>query len=199
VSLPYWLPETTFQRLATTGKEIRAGGWTGRWEIWEAALKVLERHPIVGVGVGAFKVVVDRELPSGFPHQASAHNAYLNTAVELGVIGALLFVAILAWAGFYAITAPSGQRLLWIVTLATSALAAIALHTDTHKLLWFIVALLSSQCIAVAGHRVRTESRHMAALRRPQTYLLVAGRSARLARCRKLGSWIGTPPGGTGK
>jgi O-antigen ligase len=66
--------------------------------VWKAALQVIERHPIIGVGTGsADSVLVQQYLADGYTGVAkehlNTHNQYLQTTVILGVIGLLSLLA----------------------------------------------------------------------------------------------------------
>lgn len=69
----------------------------GRIKLWKAALKMIEDHPIRGVGNGNFSLNYDSyclkypelyaEGHNGFP----THNSYLKICSELGAIGVIVF------------------------------------------------------------------------------------------------------------
>lgn len=61
---------------------------SGRWEIWQRLLGVWAEHPLVGIGYRTVEV-----LPGSGGQ--TAHNVYLSVLVETGIVGALLFVALL--------------------------------------------------------------------------------------------------------
>ena len=68
--------------------------------VWRAALKVIERHPVIGVGTGdADTVLVKQYVDDGYSGVASehlnTHNQYLQTTVVLGVIGLFYLLACL--------------------------------------------------------------------------------------------------------
>jgi len=63
----------------------------GRLEIWQASLKSLAKHPLLGVGLGNYVVVLDEKV-SSVKKGASAHNLYLDFASEIGLFGALFLV-----------------------------------------------------------------------------------------------------------
>lgn len=68
-----------------------------RWEIWDAALRVWQAHPLLGAGVNAFEPAY-RELGIAFdparfdnsmPHP---HNIYLQFLAENGLVGLAVFL-----------------------------------------------------------------------------------------------------------
>src|SRR3954470_7546153 len=62
-----------------------------RQEIWQFALSAWQQHPWLGVGVDNFAQVIDPSRRGVYPH---AHNLYLNTIVERGIVGALPLFAV---------------------------------------------------------------------------------------------------------
>jgi O-antigen ligase len=62
-------------------------GATGREAAWAQALQVFEKHPLLGVGY--------RHHEDYITAASSAHQAYLATAADMGVIGLLLYLAFL--------------------------------------------------------------------------------------------------------
>jgi len=66
----------------------------GRILIWESTLASIKKHPLEGVGIGNYPVVL-REDISAAKAGASAHNLYLNVFAEIGLFGFILFVWIL--------------------------------------------------------------------------------------------------------
>jgi O-antigen ligase len=79
------------------------GGTSGRSDIWHAAEKVFEAHPIVGVGLQNFDIVEPKlELSIGPVSRVQyisetplfAHNTYLQLLAENGIIGLSIFLVI---------------------------------------------------------------------------------------------------------
>jgi len=67
----------------------------GRKEIWyDSAISVM-RHPVTGVGIGNFPLALGEKV-ANTKIGASAHNIYLDVAVEMGIFGFLAF-AYLVW------------------------------------------------------------------------------------------------------
>lgn len=60
-----------------------------RIEIWKDSIKSIIKHPLLGVGIGNFPVVVGEDLARA-KAGSSAHNLYLHIAAEMG-IPALIF------------------------------------------------------------------------------------------------------------
>ena len=86
------------------------GNGTGRTDIWTVAWRMVEDHPVNGVGVGNFQTSSIHYLLSPGAIQRDefivdrpqiTHNSYLNVLAELGIVGGVLFGGILT-AGFLA-------------------------------------------------------------------------------------------------
>lgn len=74
---------------------------TGRTDLWEMVLLDVARHPVQGIGFGAFWLNVGS--PSQYIIDAvnwiplQAHNGYIDLLNELGGVGFGLFIAFLLW------------------------------------------------------------------------------------------------------
>jgi probable O-glycosylation ligase (exosortase A-associated) len=90
-----FLPAGYLDRLNTiTDIEAdRTGSAVGRWTDYQLALQLIARNPVLGVGMGQDILALDQIRSQ--PTWRSVHNAYLEYAVDLGVPGLLLFVALL--------------------------------------------------------------------------------------------------------
>lgn len=66
--------------------------WSGRMEVWQAALACFARHPIMGAGPGSFRNV----LLSGGHRAFHAHNMLFQVLAEWGIAGAVVFVGFVA-------------------------------------------------------------------------------------------------------
>lgn len=63
--------------------------------LWVFGLKQMIKHPIMGIGLGQFKPTVAREHGLGGQVSAIAHNTYIEYGAELGILGLILFLAII--------------------------------------------------------------------------------------------------------
>jgi len=73
-----------------------------RFADWSNALSLMAHAPAGGVGAGAFESAFNAWSPQGRRYSAYAHNALLQTGVELGLVGLLalltLYVGLVVWA-----------------------------------------------------------------------------------------------------
>jgi O-antigen ligase len=93
------------------------GSGTGRTDIWTVAWRMIEAHPVRGVGVGNFQTASIHYLlqPGAIlrdefivDRPQVTHNSYLNVLAELGYPGLVLFAVVLV-AGFGAAWRAAGE------------------------------------------------------------------------------------------
>lgn len=82
----------TFKRISSIADMTEISN-KSRMDIWKRSLESIMRHPLFGVGIGNFPVVLGEEI-SASRRGASAHNLYLDIAAEMGVF-ALVIVLII--------------------------------------------------------------------------------------------------------
>jgi len=67
---------------------------TGRVSMWKTAVDIFMAHPLIGSGAGSFPVVYNDLCVPGQPHCQGgapyAHNQYIQTLAETGILGFLL-------------------------------------------------------------------------------------------------------------
>jgi O-antigen ligase len=98
---------------AATQRVTQVDGGTGRTDIWRVGGRMVQAHPIRGVGAGNFRwTSVHYTLKPGavrydyfIDHPKVAHNTYLQELAELGIVGFALFLTIILFAVFSGIKA----------------------------------------------------------------------------------------------
>jgi O-antigen ligase len=66
--------------------------------MWKAGLRIWRDHPWLGSGAASYNVLFDQYRPRGFLDEPIwAHNDYLNTLSDCGVVGFALWVAAGGW------------------------------------------------------------------------------------------------------
>jgi hypothetical protein len=113
---PLWVPDYLKERVMGTRVENAAPDDVAlenssrmRVHTWRALFKVVEEHPLDGVGfAGLIYVLPETGEELGVDVKESAHNTYLRFVSEMGVVGLGLFLALLwrCWS-----LARLGQRL----------------------------------------------------------------------------------------
>ncbi len=94
---------------------FQSGGNTSveqRFEIWKGAGQIVLHHPVTGLGPDAFALVYPQYQSAKWvaglgPNYLvnGAHDIFMNYVADQGFIGALIFIALLAFAGFRSIGA----------------------------------------------------------------------------------------------
>jgi O-antigen ligase len=128
---------------------------TGRTHFWSVTLEVIKAYPIVGSGLGSFGVIYTRyDSRNGFYRLEQAHNDYLQTLADGGILGGILglaFLIILFGKGFARRETDDKFRR----GVATGALAGcfavlihsffdFTLHTTSNALLFLVLAALAT-------------------------------------------------------
>ena len=127
------VPQSSFQRLGTMGASIAEADLHGRVDIWGAGIRALSEHPVLGIGSGTFRTGVE----SG----KVAHNSFISVLVEVGMIGFVLFAAILAFAVYEAMHQQRWDSIFWLTVLLVWALG-LSVHTwEQEKITWLFLGL----------------------------------------------------------
>ena len=159
---------TTAQRDRVTDVENSSG----RSDLWNVGLRMVEDHPLVGVGAGNFRVQSrdylvapgtvgeDRWILS---EPVVTHNTFLQVAAELGLIGFVIFMSVIfaalwtmlrAARAFAARGDPDGEVLARAVFVAAVGLLAAGFFVSANywKILWLVLAL-GPPALAIASRR----------------------------------------------
>ncbi|HEV2397296.1 MAG TPA: O-antigen ligase family protein [Candidatus Sulfotelmatobacter sp.] len=93
VPLTLILPASPIHRwLHPSGSEI--GSEENHLVAWQAGWKMIEAHPLTGIGLGNFKPMMPLYAPPGTKEDSIAHNMFIEVAAELGLPALVLFVGI---------------------------------------------------------------------------------------------------------
>jgi hypothetical protein len=130
----------------------------GRVDIWLVVLRVIQAHPLLGVGLGSFPAAFDRYLSDtpgivrSLGRRRVVHNIFFYAQTELGMLGLALFVAFTAWSLARGLAAVNKCRqanrpdmaalaLAIFLSLAGMLVAGLFLNTQYWKLFWVLLAL----------------------------------------------------------
>jgi O-antigen ligase len=135
---------------------------SGRTELWKAAWASVGQHPWLGLGYGGFAgrsgdllletPGVDLSYYSIRPKGAPAHNTYLGSLADLGLLGPVLYLGLLVSTGYTLRRTArrareaggsffgrvAGALLLGLVTWS---ITSIFLSTETTRTFWIVVGL----------------------------------------------------------
>jgi O-antigen ligase len=136
----FFIPTGTLGRLLLLSTELTQGTLTHRTLIWSAGLGAFRDHPFLGIGSGAYAATVLRVV--NVPYVA--HNTFVSVLVELGVVGALLLLALLASLYYTAFRMRKLERRLWVTVLLTWTVGVMALTWEYHKPTWIMFGLLAA-------------------------------------------------------
>lgn len=147
-----WVGENVWERYMTLLQYSNQETWSGRWDIWRGALKVVISHPFLGVGTGNFPyAAVDysqyvMRLSAQGEQGGVAHNVLLSVASELGLIGLALFLGILffAFRSLFLITQRSTLGTGVFLGLVAFTIAGMALTWEDEKIGWVLLGSVLS-------------------------------------------------------
>jgi len=138
-----FVPETSWERIATIRSDVDAGYFGGRGTIWQAGLEVAQEHPIAGVGAGAYSAAVEPTLYFGW----GAHSVPLAILVENGIVGLLLLLGAVAAVAMPVRHLPLLQRRFSIILLLAVAVASLSGEWEDRKAFWFVIGVLAAQVV----------------------------------------------------
>jgi O-antigen ligase len=118
---------------------VNTGNLSSRGAIWLQGLTAFVEHPLIGVGSGAFRDAI--------PLDKAAHNTLLGIAVELGVVGLILFLIMLSIVLHSAVRQPKWESRLWLMLLLVWVVSASTIDWAHRK-----PTLLLMGLIVASGH-----------------------------------------------
>lgn len=121
------------QRLLGTGEALTTG-LNGRMEIWTDALTIFNQRPLGGTGAGAFESTTAAANPP--------HNIVISFGAELGIMGIIILVTLLAVLAVKAWQNPPDMRALWVVVLLAWGANAAFHNIEYRKQTWLMFALV---------------------------------------------------------
>lgn len=64
-----------------------------RWRIWRGAVRIVESHPLLGIGYNTFSMAIPGY--ANIERNMDAHNMFLRVAAEMGLLGLFSFLSLL--------------------------------------------------------------------------------------------------------
>lgn len=127
-----YIPLATIERLTTIGTSIANLDLGGRVVIWSRALELFFEYPIIGVGAGASRSIIG----------VVPHNTILSVLVELGIIGCIFFILILANVLYHAIYQQKNYSYLWITIFFIWLIGTSTLTWEFYKPTWLFMSFI---------------------------------------------------------
>jgi O-antigen ligase len=145
----------------------QADSYVERLRIWHDGWDMFLKHPVTGVGIGDFNAI--EGLYYWRHHMMDAHNLFIKTVAELGVVGLFCF------AGFVVVLARTNRALLrtlksmddvpaWLLAYPRAANIAVIILLltgygahDLYRDTWYIMAAVSGSLWLLLhdeGHKV---------------------------------------------
>src|SRR5829696_1160868 len=139
--------EIASERYETLSQVQSEDTWNGRWSLWQGALEVIASHPILGVGAGNYSEAaldysesVQATSASNAEISGVAHNMLLGVASQLGLVGLILFLAMVFLA--FKTAVPIAQRSDLgtgiLLGLIVAMIAGMTLTWEIHKMVYFL-------------------------------------------------------------
>jgi probable O-glycosylation ligase (exosortase A-associated) len=99
LSLPSLVPSTWFERMSTIQSYNQDTSFEGRVAAWRTALEIVKQRPVTGGGFSSTDldwVVQAYHTPGGLESGKAAHSIYFEVLGDLGLVGLLLYLLLLA-------------------------------------------------------------------------------------------------------
>jgi len=126
------VPQAVIQRIGTVGQSIAAADMGGRVTMWRKSIEVLAQHPVLGVGGGAVDDMIG----------GAVHNTFLSVAAETGIVGLVLFLAILGLVVYEAFKLPKRISALWLAIFMTWLIGIVSLSWEFRKVTWILLSFM---------------------------------------------------------
>ncbi|HYX44595.1 MAG TPA: O-antigen ligase family protein, partial [Acidimicrobiales bacterium] len=132
------------ERIQSLGAEVSEGTLGGRLPLWRLAWDRFTDRPITGIGASTFRLEAERALGRG----RAPHSTFVGVLVELGTVGLVLFLTVLACAAGSAARLPPALLRMWVATALAWTIASFSLSWEAKKITWFLVVLVAAQAAA---------------------------------------------------
>jgi O-antigen ligase len=105
IVVPYVQDLRSFERLGTTTTELTEGDLNNRTNNWQEGFDAFLEHPLLGIGTNMY--------PTINRWGKAAHNSFIAVLVELGLIGFVIFMGLVAITFVETWRQPRWQALFW--------------------------------------------------------------------------------------
>jgi O-antigen ligase len=133
---------------------------TGRLAIWERGIDLMASNPVTGVGVGCFDEAIGEERKAAglLPKWQAAHNAFIQIGAETGILGLVLFTAMIlnALIGFARVKKAAAVDLIRIAEMGFIGLigqvASITFLSQAYSPYWVFYMVLPFVLLRLSAH-----------------------------------------------
>ncbi len=146
LAIQEFVPAVTIERILGTADNALSGDFSGRGLVWLEGLELFAQNPAIGVGAYSFSASV----PSGLP----AHSLPIQASAELGAVGLVLLVTVLAIAASAARTSYRWGDGFWVALMAIWALGALTLSWTYQKFTYLVLSMIVAAWMAQENPRL---------------------------------------------
>ena len=156
LALFFFVPNNPVGPRLSSSFDVTEGSNQGRISNWQQALNVITSHPL-GTGIGAYSLSVDPS--ANYREPIYAHDLYLDITAELGILGIILFAALLIkalvcfWNG-------SKNNPFWIAGF--SSLSIFCVHSFVESPLYSVQVLPLLLCMLALSTYANDKKIHLA-------------------------------------
>jgi O-antigen ligase len=129
------------ERIQSIEAEVSEGTLGGRLPLWRLAWDRFTDRPVTGIGASTFRLEAEQTLGRG----RAPHSTFVGVLVELGMVGLVLFLAVLLRAAGSAVRLQSALLRMWVAVALAWGVASFSLSWETKKITWFLVVLAAAQ------------------------------------------------------
>lgn len=137
--------------------DIALKGGGDRIFLWQSAIKMIQDHPVVGIGTNRFNEVYNKSyiLPQARERDIrSPHNIFLHILVENGFIGGIPYISLLGYVFVYLIKSikyGNGQAIAVLLGVIAILMQGMVdwpfLQRELSQIVWFFIGLIISENI----------------------------------------------------
>jgi O-antigen ligase len=129
---------SNIERISTLGEELSSGTLNDRAIIWDLGMEAFGERPLTGVGGGAFPAAIEKAAGV----RELAHNTFISVAVEMGLVGLLLFGSVMVVLTVPLVRSYSVRTMPGVILLLTLLVGITPLTWEFRKPTWLVIALL---------------------------------------------------------
>jgi O-antigen ligase len=147
--MPHFMSEGVLRRVE---EGTEAHSFKVRVELWQTGLAFWQSCPFEGAGAGAYRKVTELR---GASRPNVAHNTFISTLVEGGLVGATLMLAFWVTVFRSIWRLPKRDRLSWLTVIAIWGAVSLSASWECTKTTWFLYGTAMAFCALPKPNLVR--------------------------------------------